>query len=337
MATSNVHRSQGGEHELFDVGPDSPHEPHDRLLAALAPEPVWSRRIRVLLAAGVLALSAGVTATSVAAEPDNQEEGSAVPEPGAVPPGGEAGGSPSVGDDTGQSPGPESGQDTDLPFEVDPVLSGPGGNASGDQAEDAAPVGVTPLEDPDAPSVPSDPATPQESNMGEIGHGDPADPPVPPAEAVPPAEETPPAPTPLGSPTPPAPTADDDPASERSPAARHRTRQRERRAARQRERAQTQVPPSSPPAAFIPAAAQPDAAPASSQPTRAPALRLGNRRSYIVQPGDSLWEIASAVLGTNASPAAIAKEVRRIWRLNKTRIGTGDPNLVPAGVRLRLR
>ena len=35
--------------------------------------------------------------------------------------------------------------------------------------------------------------------------------------------------------------------------------------------------------------------------------------------------------------AAIAREVNRLWELNRERIGTGDPDLVMVGTRLMLR
>jgi hypothetical protein len=57
----------------------------------------------------------------------------------------------------------------------------------------------------------------------------------------------------------------------------------------------------------------------------------------VVRPGESLWSIASALLDADASPAAVAVAVRRLWRLNEARIGTGDPDLLRIGVRLRLR
>jgi hypothetical protein len=56
-----------------------------------------------------------------------------------------------------------------------------------------------------------------------------------------------------------------------------------------------------------------------------------------VQRGESLWAIASDVLGRDAGPARIAREVDRLWELNKERIATGDPDLVMIGTRLVLR
>jgi nucleoid-associated protein YgaU len=57
----------------------------------------------------------------------------------------------------------------------------------------------------------------------------------------------------------------------------------------------------------------------------------------VVERGESLWTIARDLLGGNASVAAIAREVSALWERNKTRIGTGDPDLLMVGTRLRLR
>ena len=60
-------------------------------------------------------------------------------------------------------------------------------------------------------------------------------------------------------------------------------------------------------------------------------------RSHVVQRGESLWSIASDRLGDGASVTQVSREVSRLWELNAERIGTGSPDLVYAGTRLRLR
>ena len=59
--------------------------------------------------------------------------------------------------------------------------------------------------------------------------------------------------------------------------------------------------------------------------------------SHRVHAGESLWSIGSDMLGPNASPVRIAREVHRLWQLNQERIGTGRPDLLMIGTTLRLR
>ena len=47
--------------------------------------------------------------------------------------------------------------------------------------------------------------------------------------------------------------------------------------------------------------------------------------------------VASDLLGHHAAPGAIAREVHRLWQLNRERIGTGDPDLLLVGTRLVLQ
>jgi hypothetical protein len=58
---------------------------------------------------------------------------------------------------------------------------------------------------------------------------------------------------------------------------------------------------------------------------------------HVVSAGESLWSVADGVLGGRATVGQIAREVDRLWALNRERIGTGDRNLLPIGTRLVLR
>jgi nucleoid-associated protein YgaU len=59
-------------------------------------------------------------------------------------------------------------------------------------------------------------------------------------------------------------------------------------------------------------------------------------RSYTVRAGDSLWSIARRLLGPEASAGRVAREVNRLWELNRQRIGTGNPSLIRVGTVLEL-
>jgi hypothetical protein len=62
-----------------------------------------------------------------------------------------------------------------------------------------------------------------------------------------------------------------------------------------------------------------------------------NVSTHIVEPGQSLWVIAKGLIGEPDSIAQVAFEVGRLWHLNADTIGTGDPDLIYPGLRLRLR
>jgi nucleoid-associated protein YgaU len=64
--------------------------------------------------------------------------------------------------------------------------------------------------------------------------------------------------------------------------------------------------------------------------------RAGDR-VHVVFAGESLWSISRDVLGADATVADTAREVDRLWALNRARIGTGDRDLLPVGTRLVLR
>ena len=66
--------------------------------------------------------------------------------------------------------------------------------------------------------------------------------------------------------------------------------------------------------------------------------RSGARRggTHVVEPGDSLWRIARAQLGGDPTHARVAHEVDRLWDRNSAAIGTGDPDLILPGQRLKL-
>jgi len=60
------------------------------------------------------------------------------------------------------------------------------------------------------------------------------------------------------------------------------------------------------------------------------------RGVHLVRHGESLSSIARKILGPGATDAQVASYVKRLWGLNSHRIGSGDPDLIYAGTRLRL-
>ena len=86
-----------------------------------------------------------------------------------------------------------------------------------------------------------------------------------------------------------------------------------------------------------PASAAATAEPATASNVRHERQARRDHRVHVVQRNESLWSIAKDVLGDDASPARIAREVNRLWELNGNRIGTGDPDLLMAGTKLVLR
>ena len=82
---------------------------------------------------------------------------------------------------------------------------------------------------------------------------------------------------------------------------------------------------------------QPAAEPAPAPEAQPPQPPAAGAPFHIVEAGESLWSIAAALRGPRASTAAVTRQVHRLWKLNKGRIGTGDPNVLPTGVKLRLR
>ncbi len=60
-------------------------------------------------------------------------------------------------------------------------------------------------------------------------------------------------------------------------------------------------------------------------------------RMHVVRTGQSLWAIAQNLVGRPGGIAEIAFEVGRLWRLNATRIGTGNPDLIFPGQEIRLK
>jgi hypothetical protein len=275
--------------------------------------------LSVALALGAVLPGAGA---ALAQEPDQEREGAAAPE--LTPP------------DSTADPDFNPGGETGLPFNVD--LRGGGG---GDDAGNGAPVDAEPETDPDALAVPLDDSTATEPNAL-----DGADEPIAPAEAP-----APPAPAPqVAAPPPVSPPVATIPEAENQQRAGDRSNSRATRSAerkRKRERSRQQRPAAV--RVTLPAAAVAQPAPVDTTTAQAPVEAtappkadnsgpppsLGND-THTVRRGESLWTIASDLLGNSATVSEIAAESNRIYNLNRDRIGD-DPDVLIIGTVLRLR
>jgi nucleoid-associated protein YgaU len=195
-------------------------------------------------------------------------------------------------------------------------------------------VGVIPNSPPPAPppdNTPEDPGTtdtdPTLIDDGSAGQAAPSPAPAPaPPQPAPSAAPAPPAaPVPPATPAPPAAPA----AKPQAPPAPKAEAKPEAKAKPQPALAPAPAPGPPPAPAPVQVAQAPPAPSPAPKPIRGPA--------HVVRSGESLWSIARSLVGTDASSAQIAREVARLWAINRDAIATGDPDLLPVGVKLRVR
>jgi hypothetical protein len=325
MRTLTSHLRHAGDHGRLAFHPDCPVCREQRLAGALPPDNVIPARAGALLAAGVLTLSTVGPTVTVAAGQTQEEQGAATP----APPGNQ-----DTADDPDFDPGGDSTQLPDTPQPAQQVQA-PAAASNGA----SVPVDQEPRSDADAPIV----------DGGDGAPDDAATPAAPaavaptPAAATPSASPAPASPAPTTTPEPtstPAPSATPAPTATPTPTVRNSSPRREpRHTHRQRtaHRPVAEAPPAQPAAAPRTTSAEP--VKAVSATTRAAgasvAVQPGDR-THVVRSGESLWSIASELIGGKGSPAAIARTVNRLWELNHARIGTGNPNLVMPGTELVL-
>jgi len=328
MPSLAAHLREPDGHDRLPFHPSCPICREMRLTGRLPADDLLSARTQALLAAGVLAVSSTApAAVAVAAEQDQQQDGT-----GSV-----TQSTTDAADNPDFDPG---GVATDLPQTAPPVAQTQAPAVP--ENDDTAPVDQAPAANPDDPVVdagdgsdatpaPSAPAAPPADTSTPPTTAATATPTPPPAatEAAPPVVATPGATTPEAS-TPPA-------AAVRTV----RRTPRSSRAGRRSHHPAKTTPRSSVPVTSAPSAPVATDAPSASYPA-APAAVAGPRakpddHAHTVLPGESLWTIATDVLGSDASTAQVAREVHRLWQLNHDRIGTGDPDLLMVGTRLELR
>jgi peptidoglycan hydrolase-like protein with peptidoglycan-binding domain len=96
-------------------------------------------------------------------------------------------------------------------------------------------------------------------------------------------------------------------------------------------------PAPEPPPATTPARVPPPAAPAVPVQRSADGRRA-DAVAYTVRPGDALWPIARSQLPPDSSDQEVARKVADLEALNvEGRIRSGDPDVIVAGEKLRLR
>jgi len=339
MATLSAHLRNTDAHGALPFRADCPICREQCLVGAFASGAAVSLRAQAALAAGVLALTTMAPA-ALAAENDTEQDGTATvtqittPDPSQSPdfdPGGSSDGLPAQAPALPQTPAPPTeGTDDTAAVDQQPATN-PDDPAvdNGDGSEsstDAAPV-----------PPPSDATATTPAQLGPQGSSEqPATEPTAPAPtstAPPPSSETPT--TPVAG----TPSVARTPEAAPSVPARHHQRSHRRAAysavRRSQRAAPTAASASSPPTPVAGLAA------ASSWPRPAtiPAAERAKPgdRTHAVRAGESLWSIASDLLGDHASPARIAREVNRLWQANRERIGTGNPDLLMVGTTLRLR
>jgi hypothetical protein len=260
-----------------------------------------------------LAISAALPGgVALAQEADQEREGAAAPEP--APP------------DATADPRFDPGGDSHLPFNIGAPTGG-----GDDDSGDGPPVDVEPVTDPDALGLLLD-------DPGAVAPDavEGADEPVAPVEQPVPAAPSPaPAPPAAAAPEVEAPNP---PTAKRRSNDRGKTSTKRKRAqdrGQQRPVIRVTIPAAVPAPAPVVVPAAPAVEPVATTTAPDKPARPG-QRSYRVRSGDSLWKIASDVLGAGATNAEIVAESNRIYQLNRDRIGP-DPDVLAVGTVLRLR
>ncbi len=341
MASLSAHVREEGDHGRLGFHPSCPVCCSDRLAGRVPSDGIVTVRTKALLAAGVLAVSSVSPASVLAASGDQEGAGTADP---ANVTGGDLSdpeGSAGASDDGAVDPNSAAPEPDDDSGPVGPDLAEQADPGSGGAAEPTATATPAPVA---AAPVAAKPVKPSGGAAPATGPGGSA-----PATAPAPA-----APVPDGSTAATAPAAPVAPVAGKpqAPVSRHGVPEEaavrgaaaavhaaESRRVRQRPlvrgtqlRVVVAVPQQAAHAAPVRQAsvARPVAA-ADVERARA------GVRAHVVIAGESLWSIASDVLGGRATVARVAREVNRLWDLNGARIGTGDRDLLPVGTRLELQ
>ena len=303
MSSLSVHLRQAEDHSGLPFHPNCPVCRSARLAGSLGGDELVSRGTQAAIAAGLVAFSGLGTPVAVAAGPDQDIEGTAEVVESRDP------SSLDVGDPTtslpdaaalvpdDEAPAPSETDEVDAALAPEPV------DAVAEPVVEASGEADAPEDDPSAASEPV-------------------------ALAEPPTD------------VPTATSPPEEPVAQQLHVDSSNGSKREERAERSKQTA---------PAATHRVVVAPAPAPAPPAPAAPMTIRVvagastdtgraaPGDRFHTVQRGESLWSIASDMLGGDASVARVAREVNRLWELNADRIATGSPDLLFAGTRLRLR
>lgn len=319
----------------------------ERLPGAVLPRRLVSRRTQAALTAGLLAFSAVAPAASYAFGKGNGQRGKLRAQIAQI-----RAQASSLEDDPNFDPGGES---TAIPFDAPPVptkVEAPDVGNGDDgliEEEPAADVDAPIADEGDgaapAPAAPPVAAPEPPPVAAPVVEAPPVPEPAPPVpEPAPPVVEAPP----VAAPAPPVVEAPaivepviDPLAKALEASAKRSSKPAVMRSTRAKQKAPVAQAPAAPVAAPVTASSTVTAQ-AAPAPAQAPTIKAADRakpgdRSHVIVAGESLWSIATDLLGDEASVADVAGEVRRLWKLNETRIGTGDPNLLMVGTKIRLR
>jgi hypothetical protein len=306
MASLTAHLRQLDDHARLAFHPQCPHCREERLSGRLPIEPVVSRRTQAAVTAAVLALTSVAPTAALATEGDQEFEGGAATE--------------EVTAGAGELDIDVAADDLEQDAGVAPAEAG----ADDGSAAPAVPVSSGPVAAPEpaavAPARPDD-ADPAEAAPAPAPSAVPAEPTVGAAPAAPSAPSTGPKAKTIRR-------AGTHKRVPRPPAARNRAAPR----------VVVVAPVSAVPSTAVAATTTVRTRSAASVATPARAGRSARRGddSHVVLRGESLWSIAGDLVGDDASPARVAREVNRLWQLNDDRIGTGDRDLLMAGTKLEL-
>lgn len=338
MVSLRAHVRRTVDHDRLPFRADCPICRTERLAGRLSSNVLVPRRVQAAVAAGVLVVSSLSPATALA---DGHGQ----------PPDATIGGQTAGPDDE-----PDLGAATDALPDEGSASEDPGQPAATPPADQPPPSADDPLEEPEGTAPVTDPAAATEGatsvEEAELPHD--AEPVEDAPTAAPDPSDAVPTPEPPPAAPSPSPTSAETPRTGTAPKARPRKKPKDLKREKRREavsppkRVPAAVPPT--PAAEVPSAPPTGAATATPSPatrTRPPVAAVAassvqrdearpGDETHIVQRGESLWSIAADVLDGEASPARIAREVNRLWELNKSRIGTGDRDMLHAGTRLVL-